>query len=75
MHTTTDGFAHQSRQDDLFEDLQAFADTVFQRLLAAVKNRPLTDEENDLICRAADLANSNHIYRVTGAGHGAHSQG
>jgi hypothetical protein len=49
----------QSQQDDVFEDLECFAQLVYLNLVRAAIKRTLSDDEAYLLQRAAELAGSN----------------
>ena len=55
MEPTRDGFVHQSRQDDLFQELEVFADSVYVCLVLTALQRELTLEEIHLLQKAGNL--------------------
>lgn len=52
MEPTTDGFIKQSRQDDLFEEVETFAQCVYLCLTLTALKRQLSEEELHLLERA-----------------------
>jgi hypothetical protein len=55
MHATSDGFTHQSRQDDAFDLFECFAQAVCLNLQLASQKRPLNEDESNIMQLAAEL--------------------
>jgi hypothetical protein len=55
MEPTKDGFVHQSRQDEMFERLEAFVEGAVLLFMLTTRQRGLTPAENHLFLQALDL--------------------
>jgi len=55
MQPTADGYIHQSRLDDAFEEYEAFVQSAFLALVLTTLKRDLTNEETHLLQRSAEL--------------------
>ena len=59
MRATSDGFTHQSRQDDAFDMFECFAQAVCLNLQLASQKRPLNEDEANIMQLAAELIGCN----------------
>jgi hypothetical protein len=55
MRATSDGFTHQSRQDDASDMFECFAQAVCLNLQLASQKRPLNEDESNVMQLAAEL--------------------